>query len=437
MQGDVVRSRRAWRIGSRKPADYLIMARVHDRDLSSLVSSFPSLTGTQSGAAWEPHVTLFGPVWLRGGRTLILGCIEQAVSGRSSLSCRISDLIRLKGVKGGAIAFRVTPGADLTACYRSLITSLALHASRISWIDRPPGQRIFHISLRFNIPFRDFDMLWERVQALPPSHRSDPDRVWKAPAPLLTYLSSGDSPVPLFRIAVLRRGSLWKEYDIPCRRWRTRGAANDPGSWEETYAAYRKNEGMELRQAGEGGPGSRFVIADLHLGHQNIIQYCRRPFTSAPEMDRVLMGNWNLTVPPGGEVFSVGDLRHGRHALPATRYLARLNGRVRVISGNHDHGIPGAVASMRIRHGDHDFLLIHDPAMAPEDTPGWIIHGHLHNHESSRYPFINAEARTVNVSAELVNYIPLSLDELCTFLRKTGPDDHVATLSDARRTFPG
>lgn len=437
MQENGVRSRRAWRIGSRKPADYLIMARVHDRDLSSLVSSFPSLAGTTSGAAWEPHVTLFGPVWLRGGGMLIQGCIEQAVSGRSSLSCRISDLIRLRGVRGGAIAFQVTPGADLTGCYRSLISSLAPAASRISWIDRPPGQRIFHISIRFNIPFRDFDALWEQVQALPPSPRHNPKRVVMAVSPLLTYLSGGESPLPLFRIAVLRRGSLWKEYDISLRRWFTRAAAYDTGSWEETYAAYRKNEGMEIRQAGESRPGSRFVISDLHLGHGNIIRYCRRPFSSARDMDRVLIANWNLTVPPGGEVFFLGDLCYGRHAHPAPHYLSRLNGRVRFISGNHDQGIPGAVASMRIRHGDHDLLLIHDPAQVPRDFGGWVIHGHHHNNDTDGYPFINAETRTVNVSAELVNYTPLSLDELCSFLRKTRPDDRVATLSDARRAFKG
>jgi calcineurin-like phosphoesterase family protein len=436
MQGKMVRTRRAWRIGSRKPADYLIMARVHDRGLTSLVASFPGLVGTPSGMAWEPHVTLFGPFWLLGQEALIIRCIEQAVSGKRPFSCRIRDLIRLKGMKGGAIAFRVSPGADLAAGYSSLITSLAPRASRISWIDRPPGQRIFHISLRFNIPFNTFDVLWERVQALPPSPRYDPEGQGKASSPLLSYLPAGDSPLPIFRIALLRRGSLWKEYDIPRSLWLTRAAAYDTDSWQKTYAVYRMNEGMELQQAGDSSPGTRFVFADLHLGHQNIIQYCRRPFSSAPEMDRVLMGNWNFTVPPGGEVFYLGDLRHGIHALPAAHYLARMNGRIQVISGNHDHEIPGAVASMRLQHGDLDFFLIHNPAQAPRGIRGWVMHGHLHNNDLCGHPFINAETRTVNVSAELVNYMPLNLDELCTFLKKTGPGDRVATLNEARKKFP-
>ena len=432
MEGNGVRTRRAWRIGSRKPADYLIIARLNDPGLASLIASFPAMTGTVSGEAREPHVTLFGPLWLRGRGGVILQSIEDASSLESHLSCRVSDLIRLEGVRGGAIAFSVTPGADLTRYYRALVALVPPLATRITWIDRPPGQRIFHISLRFNIPFRVFDALWELVGTLVPSPHYNPDGPAGDCSPLFTYLPGGNSPISLFRIAVMRRGSLWKEYDVPRRLWLTRAAAYDPRTWEKTYATYRAREGMELEQANASIPGRRFVIADLHLGHRNIIQYCRRPFSSAAEMDRVLIRNWNYTVSPENEVFYLGDLRHGVHALPAARYLARLNGRIQVVSGNHDSDIPHAVSSMRVSHRESEFFLIHDPALAPPGLPGWLIHGHLHNNDCTRYPFINAETRTINVSAELVNYVPLSLDELLTILEKILPGERITTLNEAR-----
>ena len=55
------RARKSWRVGTRKAADYLIMARIRDQALSSLITTFPTITGMSSGEAREPHVTLFGP----------------------------------------------------------------------------------------------------------------------------------------------------------------------------------------------------------------------------------------------------------------------------------------------------------------------------------------------------------------------------------------
>ena len=43
------RARRSWRIGSRKAADYLVMARIRDRALDDLIATFPEITGMSSG----------------------------------------------------------------------------------------------------------------------------------------------------------------------------------------------------------------------------------------------------------------------------------------------------------------------------------------------------------------------------------------------------
>jgi calcineurin-like phosphoesterase family protein len=68
-------------------------------------------------------------------------------------------------------------------------------------------------------------------------------------------------------------------------------------------------------------------------------------------------------------------------------------------------------------------LLIHNPN--PDDNHqtqeqklklvnwhGWVIHGHVHNNEMNKYPFINGERKTINVSVELINYEPVSPEYL-------------------------
>lgn len=78
-----------------------------------------------------------------------------------------------------------------------------------------------------------------------------------------------------------------------------------------------------------------WFTADHHFGHANILRYCKRPFADVEEMNEALIANWNRVVAKGDTVYHLGDL----FLLPpveATKRMARLNGSICLIRGNHD-----------------------------------------------------------------------------------------------------
>lgn len=163
----------------------------------------------------------------------------------------------------------------------------------------------------------------------------------------------------------------------------------------------------------------RYVISDLHFGHDNIIQYCQRPFDDVEEMNEALIENWNNTIDDDDTVLFLGDLRHHPGEL-AAHWLEQLNGQIIIVRGNHDSGLGQnapvhVVNSCTITHGRYQFYCEHEPV----GFSGWQIHGHAHNNDLFMYPFINPERKTVNVSVELIGYEPLPLDELVHLLDTT------------------
>ena len=46
-----------------------------------------------------------------------------------------------------------------------------------------------------------------------------------------------------------------------------------------------------------------YFTADTHFGHENIIRFCNRPFSSVTEMDETLITNWNRRVKGNDTVY--------------------------------------------------------------------------------------------------------------------------------------
>lgn len=162
-----------------------------------------------------------------------------------------------------------------------------------------------------------------------------------------------------------------------------------------------------------------WVISDTHFGHQNIIDYCDRPFRTHHEMDQCMVDNWNSVVKPGDKVYHLGDVYMGSGEY-AWEILKRLHGQKRLILGNHDDAKNKVLTKwfQKINlwrvWNDHKLMMTHVPvnpmqlrrSESLEEPIRYVnIHGHIHNNPSPEGPY-----RCVCV--EQINYTPIHIEEL-------------------------
>lgn len=165
-----------------------------------------------------------------------------------------------------------------------------------------------------------------------------------------------------------------------------------------------------------------YFISDFHFGHKNIITYCNRPFANSDEMDKTLIHNFLHKVPEGETCYILGDIFN------PILLGAFQNRHLVIILGNHDRrkkseeAIYNAISTFYLDCEVYKVPILikkfiwlsHEPleCMVPE-SPYLNIHGHVHNDKN----FDNSKkwydgGRRFNVSCEMINYTPISLEEI-------------------------
>jgi len=173
-----------------------------------------------------------------------------------------------------------------------------------------------------------------------------------------------------------------------------------------------------------------WFIGDTHFGHSRILEFepGARPFSSIEEHDEHLVRAWNETVGLNDIVWHLGDVIFPRHAI---QYVARLNGRKRLILGNHDNWklellMPFFEKIAGCAYIDRIWVLTHIPVRMPDmrgndsDDGGGgkirgrlNIHGHLHSKTTG-------DPRHINVSVEHTGLRPINFDEIQAQCRANG-----------------
>lgn len=168
-----------------------------------------------------------------------------------------------------------------------------------------------------------------------------------------------------------------------------------------------------------------FFTSDLHLGHENIIKYCDRPYKDVNEMNEAIIDNFNRIVSPGDNVYILGDFSFKADKEKARKWLGRLHGAKHLIVGNHDinwERVGGFSAIHQIfekKFGKTRVIMCHYPlAEWPGDDRGVImLHGHSHNKKDYNKRQKELGILRFDVGVDANNYRPVSLDEIEMFFQ--------------------
>lgn len=179
-----------------------------------------------------------------------------------------------------------------------------------------------------------------------------------------------------------------------------------------------------------------FFTSDLHFGHDNIIQYCNRPFSNSLEMTEHIIANWNSVVSAEDLVYVVGDVFLHRSHSDCLEIMNRLNGTKILIRGNHDRnsiihyqniGFSAVLEFAILKIAKKHVHISHYPfrpslftrlfgkfwnrkskdakSRYQIDNGQWLIHGHTHSK-------VRQNGRAINVGLEANKYKPISMSEI-------------------------
>ena len=383
------------------------------RKLTRSILQINRLSGTPVDKIHRvPHISLYGSFsadYRQVNR--VKEVLLSAGKNYSSLPYLIDGFRWINSSHGRVIYFNIVPSPEFKKFRQELAQRLLRIVPETKTFDKEVDF-LFHSTLAYKLDSREFERIWpylcsERSEATKFSIHTGDDEDHHM---RYFYL-----PLNALRVTFLNdQSKILCEYDFLQQRLLSRSESLSSDEWGRTLKLFRIARGIEGARPGADRT-SPYVISDLHLDHSNIIEYCARPFVSSNvnEMNNVLVDNWNNIV-GNDEVYFLGDLSFGQGSKSAGYWLGRLSGKKHFIRGRHDADIQDAREYQVIKCGRYAFLLTHDPEILPIDWNGWVIHGHKHNNDLKDYCFINGDRKTINVSAELVNYRPVSIDFLAS-----------------------
>ena len=172
-----------------------------------------------------------------------------------------------------------------------------------------------------------------------------------------------------------------------------------------------------------------WFTSDLHFGHDRDFIYKPRGFKSLSEMNAIQLQNWNKLVQPDDDIYVLGDFFLGNDFDFIRNTLAKLQGKIHLIIGNHDTdvkihmyqetpNIVEIVYATRLTYHGITLYLSHYPSITmnnndfPNKQKVYNLFGHTHSKEKFYYfiPYM------YNVSVDAHDNCPVSIDTVISDL---------------------
>lgn len=190
-----------------------------------------------------------------------------------------------------------------------------------------------------------------------------------------------------------------------------------------------------------------YFIGDTHFFHDNILTFDGRPFIDTHQMFEYMKAEWNDVVTDQDVVYILGDFCWSRDPDVVQGLLRQLNGRKRLIKGNHDQFLKNASIKKEfetirdydeIRIGNNHVVLQHFPIASWKNMHGvgndraeaWIhLHGHTHMTREF-FPYLKylesintpgkapLKAYNVGCMCPWIYYQPKTLEQIITGFEK-------------------
>jgi len=164
----------------------------------------------------------------------------------------------------------------------------------------------------------------------------------------------------------------------------------------------------------------KVFTSDLHLYHDAIQDYCKRPYGTVEQMHQHLVRTNNEVVGKNDELWIIGDvtLTHPEDARKVRNIIDKFNGYKHLVLGNHDEwkvdsyiksGFITVHSAMWFEHKGIMFYMVHDPAAYTviENLPNSVLLcGHVHQ----LFKHLLPEKRVINVGVDVWENPPTMLD---------------------------
>ena len=151
-----------------------------------------------------------------------------------------------------------------------------------------------------------------------------------------------------------------------------------------------------------------FFIADTHFNHARIIEYCKRPFSSAKEMNETIIKNWNDIVKPKDYVYHLGDFGWGN----CSSIFNRLNGHKFLLKGSHEkdnlrHPWSWVKCCYGLNINGEYIWLSHRPHRAWQRSfhGSWHLFGHVHGK-------LPPYGKSFDIGVDCWSFRPVHFDEI-------------------------